>query len=179
MDVHGIWRADGDDLTEGEGKQKMCCCAEPNVNGQPGYSWDGKNINTRPLDPPPLIDGDVLLFDEPGRCGGMDSHCHHYRLVKNAGSHMLLAQHGGGSERARVSLPRGFSLDGVDSNTRYWMLNAIHHAATDARRTAEDSTAHKYKAAFANGLLKKRRMPKRGVVKVWIEAPVISVDAHV
>ena len=64
----------------------MCCCAKPNVNGEPGYSWDGKSISTRPVDPPMLEDGDVLLFDEPGRCGGMDSHCHHYRLVKSHGS---------------------------------------------------------------------------------------------
>jgi len=27
----------------------MCCCAKPNVNGEPGYSWDGKNVSTRGL----------------------------------------------------------------------------------------------------------------------------------
>lgn len=25
----------------------MCCCAKPNVNGEPGYSWDGKSVSTR------------------------------------------------------------------------------------------------------------------------------------
>src|ERR1035437_10739478 len=100
----------------------MCCCAKPNINGEPGYSGDGQTINTRQVDPPALSDGDVLLFDEPGRCGGMDSHCHHYRLVKGCGTE-LLVRHGGGDDRMRVSLPRGFSLDTVDSNTRYWILN--------------------------------------------------------
>lgn len=133
----------------------MCCCAIPNVNGEPGYSWDGKNVSTRPVDPPTLTDRDVLLFDEPGRCGGMDSHSHHYRLVSDIGLH-LLVKHGGGQERIRVSLPRGFSFEGPDSNTRYWMLNAIFHASSDGK-------------AFVEDRLKKRKLPSQGTVKVWIE----------
>jgi hypothetical protein len=142
----------------------MCSCLQPNVNGTPGYSWDGKNVFTRPVDPPQLNDGDVLLFDEPGRCGGMDSHCHHYRLVKYAGSTQLLVRHGGGTERLHVSLPRGFSFNCVDSNTRYWLLNAIYHAANDARRKAAQ-----HRQAFAEGRLKKRRLRKQDTVKIWIE----------
>ena len=153
----------------------MCCCSEPNENGQPGYSWDGKIVSTRPVNPPMLNDGDMLLFDEPGRCGGMDSHCHHYRLVKSAGGTMLLVQHGGGTERLRVSLPRGFSLDCMDSNTRYWILNAIYHASSDARRDSRDETSLEYRKAFVDGRLKKRKLPARGVVKVWIE-PVALKD---
>jgi hypothetical protein len=57
-------------------------------------SWDGKNVGTREVDAPALLDGDVLLFDEPGRCGGLDSHCYHYRVVKRAGL-SLLVRHGG------------------------------------------------------------------------------------
>lgn len=72
----------------------MCCCAKPNVNGELGYSWDGKNVSTRPVAAPTITDRDTLLFDEPGRCGGMDSHCHHYRLVKDIGI-SLLVRHGG------------------------------------------------------------------------------------
>lgn len=146
----------------------MCCCAKPNVNGEPGYSWDGKNVNTRPVDPPTLKERDTLLFDEPGRCGGMDSHCHHYRLVNNCGLE-LLVRHGGGEERIHVSLPRGFSFDGLDSNTRYWMLNAIFHAHSNGERQGADKTAQKYRKAFVDGRLKKRKLPAQGSVKVWIE----------
>ncbi len=149
----------------------MCMCAEPNVNGQPGYSWDGKSISTRPIHPPTLKDGDVLLYDEPGRCGGMDSHCHHYRLVKGPA---LLVAHGGGMERMRVSLPRGFSLDSMDSNTRYWILNAIYHAANDAERKGRDSESGRYSQAFLDGRLKKRR--GKYTAKVWIE-PEVKAEA--
>jgi hypothetical protein len=88
----------------------MCMCAEPNINGQPGYSWDGKHIGTREVDPPELADGDVLLCDEPGRCGGLDSHCHHYRVVQHYGSVELLVRHGGGQERIRLSNARGIAM---------------------------------------------------------------------
>ncbi len=148
----------------------MCCCAKPNINGEAGYSWDGKNIGTREPDPPSLQDGDVLLFDEPGRCGGMDSHCHHYRLVKLGGFVMLLVRHGGGEERIDVSFPRGFSIGAMDSNTRYWILNAIYHASSKGRRFGSGATEREYRQAFAEGRLKKRKLPAQGYVKVWIEA---------
>lgn len=58
----------------------MCCCGCPVVNGEPGYKWNPKDTPTvRPVDPPLLNDDDQLLRDEPGRCGGLDSHSHHYR----------------------------------------------------------------------------------------------------
>lgn len=152
----------------------MCCCAKPNVNGQPGYSWDGKDVSTRPVAPPALSDGDVLLFDEPGRCGGMDSHCHHYRLVKNAGSIALLVRNGGGDARVRVSLPRGFSLEAMDSNTRYWMLNAIYHAYSDGRRTGADAAEMEYRKAFLEDRLRKRKSPGRNYYRIWIEPKPVN-----
>lgn len=160
----------------------MCCCAEPNVNGEPGYSWDGKAVGVRPVDPPALADGDELLFDEPGRCGGMDSHCHHYRLVKNYGF-ALLVRHGGGDERVRLSLPRGTGLDGpewrMSSDTRYWMLNAMYHAHSEGRRSGRDATARTYADAFVDGRLKKRKQRGGHSVKVWIEpAALASTEAH-
>src|ERR1017187_6710586 len=148
----------------------MCCCAQPNINGEPGYSWDGKVVSARPVDPPTLMDGDTLLFDEPGRCGGMDSHCHHYRLVKRYSyGTILLVRNGGGDKIVRLSFPRGFSLDGMDSNTRYWLLNAIYHASSDGERSGIDKTSQQYRKAFVDGRLKKRKLPAQGVVKVSIE----------
>lgn len=149
----------------------MCCCEKANINGEFGYSWDGKNIGTREPAPPALADRDVLLFDEPGRCGGMDSHCHHYRLVKEVGT-ALLVRHGAGEERIRVSLPRGFTLEAMDSNARYWLLNAIYHAHSNGKRDGTDAESARYRQAFAEGRLKKRKMPGRDAVKIWIEAAV-------
>lgn len=147
----------------------MCCCATPNTNGTLGYSWDGKSIGTCPIDAPALDERDILLFDEPGRCGGMDSHCHHYRLVKKTGTE-LLVKHGGGEERIRVSLPRGFSLEAMDSNTRYWLLNAIYHAHSDGKHTGIDSEARRYTKAFLEGRLRKRKSPGRNYHRVWIDS---------
>jgi hypothetical protein len=36
------------------------------------------------------------------------------------------------------------------------------------RRAAEDKTAGEYRLAFAEGRLKKRKLPKRGI-KIWVE----------
>lgn len=146
----------------------MCCCAKPNLNGEPGYSWDGKNVSTRPVNPPALADRDVLLFDEPGRCGGMDSHCHHYRLVKNSG-HELLVRHGGGDERIRVSLPRGFTLEAMDSNTRYWILNAMYHAYSDGRSDGTLSESLRWRKAHNDGRVKRRKLRGQNQFKIWIE----------
>ena len=75
----------------------MCCCGTPVVNGELGYKWNSTDKpGVRPVDPPSLKDNDQLLRDEPGRCGGLDSHCHHYRLVKSYGSLILLVRHVGG-----------------------------------------------------------------------------------
>jgi hypothetical protein len=106
----------------------------------------------------------------------MDSHCHHYRLVQNCGV-CLLVRHGGGDERIHLSLPRGSNIESswrMDSNTRYWILNAIYHAHSNGRRDGIASEAAKYLRAFAEGRLKKRKLPKQGTVRIWIEAKEVA-----
>jgi len=75
----------------------MCCCERPNINGTLGYRWqpfDAPGI--RLADPPELAESETLLYDEPGRCGGIDNHCHHFRVVVgNGGRLWLLVRHGG------------------------------------------------------------------------------------
>ena len=52
----------------------MCCCGKPIVNGEFGYKWQPNDApGVRESDPPELCDGDELIYDEPGRCGGLDS----------------------------------------------------------------------------------------------------------
>lgn len=115
----------------------MCCCDTPTVNGEVGYKWNNPSgqASVYPVNPPKLADGDTLVRDLPGRCGGQDSHSYHYCLVRSAGSLNLLVRHGGGDERIRLSGPIGNTLATLNSTECYWILNAIFHAQSDSART--------------------------------------------
>lgn len=152
----------------------MCCCASPNINGQPGYSWDGKTVGVRPVDPPALGERDTLLFDLPGRCGGMDSHCHHYRVVASGGSQFgqlaLLVRHGAGDQRIRLSLPRGVELlTPLTETSRYWLVNAIFHAEADGRMAGRASELARWRDAAAEKRIKVRKVRGKDAVSVSIE----------
>lgn len=152
----------------------MCCCAKPNVNGNPGYNGNTSNesASSHPVNPPALQDGDALLFDEPGRCGGLDSHSYHFRVVKHAGCILyLLASHGGGEERIRLYPHKGLPdmFGALDSNARYWILATIHAAYSNARQTGREETAATWRKAAAEGRIKTRKQRGQNSVKVWIE----------
>jgi len=158
----------------------MCCCGTPNVNGQPGYRWQpGDAPSVRKPYPPELSQGDELLYDEPGRCGGMDCHCHHYRLVRQYSSVYLLVQHGGGIERVRLSTTATLlaTFAALDSNQRYWILHAIHHAQTDAARAAADKNSAMWQRAAAEKRIKTKKVRNSDRVKVWIESPTVIATA--
>lgn len=133
----------------------MCCCDKPNVNGEPGaYSWDGKTFMTRPPNQPTLAEGDVLIYDLPGRCGGMDSHCHGLRMVKDYGNYALLVRHGGGEQRHDLGRDKLMvsALESMDDNARYWFLIRFHHVTDKAVRDAVER---------ANGYWEKAVLEKR------------------
>lgn len=158
----------------------MCCCGKPNINGTPNaYSWDGKNWSTRQPSPPDLQDNDNLLYDEPGRCGGLDCHSHHFRLVKGPVYHDILVRHGGGDERFSLS-PTGSllipSFAALDSNGRYWLMHALYSTRDSACRAAKDKTSQEWRQAAAEKRIKTRKIRGQGRVKVWIE-PAVSVVA--
>ena len=150
----------------------MCMCGKPTVNGEPGYSWSGERTSVRPVDPPDLCESDVLLYDEPGRCGGLDSHSHHFRVVKSHGSYALLVRHGGGDERIRLPHPGIPALANLDSNGRYWLLLMIHSAASHANEAGRSSEYAKWHRAAADKRIKTRKL-RTGAVKVWIDEPKI------
>lgn len=154
----------------------MCCCDKPNVNGQPGYRWNSEPSHTREVNAPKLEDGETLVHDEPGRCGGMDSHCHHYRVTKWLGSTYLAVRHGGGDERIRLSCTPTLidSLAVMDSNARYWMLNAIYHAHSDGARKAKDEETARWRAAAAQKRIRTRKLPAQG----YINAAMSEVNWH-
>jgi hypothetical protein len=153
----------------------MCCCGKPVVNGEVGYRWQPNDApGVRGVNPPELLDNEELLHDEPGRCGGLDSHCHHYRIVKHFYSHYLVVRHGGGDERFRLCTTPLFleSLNALDSNSRYWMLNALFCAGSDGERKGRETANARWKNAAAEKRIKTRKLPSQGIVKVWIEPKV-------
>lgn len=162
----------------------MCCCGKPSVNGESNaYSWDGKTRSTYRPNPPELREGEVLIYDLPGRCGGVDSHSHHLRLVSlgNTGrSFTLMVRHGGGD----VRLPLGFTyrvkallaaLEPLDDNGRYWVLLALLNIAEDAAQVARDANEATWRQAAADKRIKTRKMPGKNKVKVWVEPKNISI----
>jgi hypothetical protein len=153
----------------------MCCCEKPNINGQPGYSWDGKSSSTRPVNPPALADGEELIHDEPGRCGhGTDSHSHHFRLVKaRYGGYSLLVRHGSGDQRVGLGYRRAIPdlAATLDSDARYWLFQALWHTVQDAEVAARAACTAMWRQAAADRRIKTRRLPARGTVKVWIADP--------
>jgi hypothetical protein len=162
----------------------MCCCGQPNVNGTPGYRWQPDDVpRVRPVNPPDLSEGDTLLADEPGRCGGIDHHSHHFRLVMNRfGSGLsLLVRHGGGDERINMGvMPIKDRLLAIDSDSRYWLLASLYSVHSSARDEATSAEAHKWSRAAAEKRIKTRR--NRSTVKVWIEPPappILHVSADV
>lgn len=147
----------------------MCCCGKPVINGETGYKWQPNDApSIRLVNPPELQDGDQLLLDLPGRCGGLDSHSHHYRVVKRIGW-LLLVRHGGGDEAVRLSGPLERALKTVSETDLYWLLNAIYHAYSDGKHEARSTTAETWRKAAAEKRIKTRKQRGSNGVKVWIE----------
>jgi hypothetical protein len=98
-------------------------------------------------------------------------------MTKQYGSHFLLVRHGAGDERIRLSLygQQVQVLAGLDSNGRFWLLNAIFHAQSDAREQGKNDTAARYRQAFVDGRLRKRKDRNGTAYKVWIQ-PALGTD---
>jgi hypothetical protein len=155
----------------------MCVCEKPTINGELGYRWNDANkpAGVYRANPPELGEGDSLLYDEPGRCGGQDSHSYHYRVVQKLGTLYLLVRHGGGDERVRLSngkvLLMGLELLGT---SRYWTLNAIYHAHADGASDARQQEAAKWRKAAAEKRIRTRKLRGRDTVDVRI-VPLVQI----
>lgn len=156
----------------------MCCCNQPNINGQLGYKWQLNDTpSIRRPSPPELGKDDELIYDEPGRCGEMDAHSHHYRVVKGFSSTFLLVQHGGGKESLRLSVTKTMLdvLGSLDSNARYWMLHTIAHAYSNGKQDGAQTANSKWQFAAVDKRIKTRKC--KGYTKVWIEPQIIQQSA--
>jgi len=153
----------------------MCMCGKPTLNGTPGYSWNGEKPHIYPVHPPAMAEGDTLVHDEPGRCGGLDSHSHHFRVVVNYTKPYLLVRHGGGDERHelgyKLCLP---ALASLDSDSRYWLLQSIHSAIREAQSKARDCEGAKWRRAIIDKRAKVRR--RGGRVRVEILPEIVTAS---
>ncbi len=124
---------------------------------------------------PTLHPDDAEVFSECGRiCYNIDYRSHWFVLIQSRGLFTLIVKHGGGEER--INMPRvNFKVTAqamihLSSDDRYVMLHSLYDIHKQAKRDAETETAQEYRKAFVDGKLRKRKLPARGVVKVWIEA---------
>lgn len=158
----------------------MCCCEKPIINGQEGYRWNNPSgpAGVYPVNPPALQDGDVLLLDLPGRCGGSDSHSHHYRLVNNIGP-TLLVRHGGGDRRVRLSGPVKNILLAMSETDAYWLLNAIYHANNEGQRQGQSEATQTWRRAAAEKRIRTRKQRGSDRVKVWLEHESITTPGAI
>lgn len=142
----------------------MCMCDKPNINGQPGYQWNSFGTMTHPLNPPQLLEDDNILYDEPGRCGGTDSHSYHFIVVERMDSLLLLVKHGGGEDSIRIGSTRANHRRGIrealknatDSNARYWIMQTLYHMVQDERSISTDKERETWSKAAREGRLKIR-----------------------
>lgn len=158
----------------------MCCCGQPTKNGEKGaYSWDGKTFSTYPVHPPALNDGDQLIYDLPGRCGGLDSHAHDLRLVRYYGRFDLLVNNGTGDHRIDLGVSfRLFAdtLERMTDNERYWLLLSFYHATEDAKRATEERCNQAWRQAAADKRIKTRKL-RNGNVRVTVLPRVVEVTS--
>jgi hypothetical protein len=144
----------------------MCCCASPNINGQPGYRWQPGDLTmTHQAAPPVVPEDEAVVYDEPGRCGGLDAHSHHF-IVTHRG--LLRWKHGGGEGAVRISgwpMVRT-TLHALDSNARYWLLHALYQAYADGHRRGADEATTRWYSAIVEKRIKLSR--RGGVVSARI-----------
>ena len=122
---------------------------------------------------PSVEDGETIIYSECGRV--LDNVCmrsHWVLIVKGKyGGYYLIVKHGGGQERFRVDYSDRIirALQSLDSDSRYIIMYDLLNAYTNGSRKGREETEGLFKKAFVDGDLKKRKFPKQGITKVWIE----------
>lgn len=150
----------------------MCCCEKAVINGEDGYSWDGKSFSVRKPCFAEMEEGDVLVRDLPGRCGGIDSHSHDFRIIRRKIMGLyLLVHHGGGSERIAL---RAYGCEGfietMNESDCYWIMLTLYGVQSDAARKAQSIESDKWRKAAVEKRIKTRKQRGSNFMKIWIEA---------
>ena len=133
------------------------------------------NWETESWRQPDAAETDTVLYSEHGRV--LDNVCYRsywFKLVETRhGGYYLLVKHGGGQERIRLgwSSRSATSFAELSPDNRFFMLHALMQMNHDAARNAAQSTAAQYRAAFAEGRLKKRKIKGQNAYKVVLIDP--------
>jgi hypothetical protein len=149
----------------------MCMCKKPTINGHYGYQWNSENeIGVFPVHAPAPRELDEIIIDEPGRCGhGIDSHHLHLRVVKNCDKYYLLTDSPRGVHRLQLASSFAVSvLEKMDSDSRYWTLQMIHHTAQREAREATQAERKFWRQAAADNRIKTRKVRNQNQVEVWV-----------
>jgi len=128
---------------------------------------------------PSVPEGEVVLYDEPGRVLQQDRWkvCYsafHYRLTQagQGGRLMLRVRHGGGEEYTDLGYPNPQNLAAfaaLDSDGRFILFHMLRSVHDDGATLAASKTRRVYVQAFTDGRLKKRKVRGQAEVRVWIE----------
>jgi len=141
---------------------------------------------------PAVDEDDEIVFDEPGRVlppskaqcqiggimqHGTDCRSHYFRVTrpdpnKFSGKFRLWVQHGSGTESWDLDYDRRTveALRELDSDSRYRILWVIMYAHKTSFEAGAYQAADRYRTAFVEGRLKKRKVRGSEACKVWIEA---------
>jgi hypothetical protein len=166
----------------------MCMCPKPYVNGTgPGYRWNNAAdpLQSLPTNPPPLPEGPftdaTLLYDLPGRCGGLDCHSHHFRFWIDCNILYLACRHGGG-DRA-YPLGRHYPKEGkanpilaaVESlptdDDRFWFAHRLFTSVDDASRLSRQNEHEKWRKATIEKRVRVNRRKKFPTVEILEATP--------
>lgn len=86
---------------------------------------------------------------------------------------LIRVHHGGGWElwRGDYMLASALARYGSDDRGLFLLCWYMIDNAKTARDVGRHESAQEYRTAFVEGRLKKRKLPARGAVKVWIDPP--------
>lgn len=133
---------------------------------------------------PPLLEGEELIFDEPGRVlthtkpdGTPGSRvcysAYHFRLVRpQFGGYVLRVKTGLGVQSFALGHEANTAktMEYMTPDARFHLMHTLMELARDYAKDAAAKTAGEYCKAFADGRLKKRKQRGKNAVDVWIEA---------
>lgn len=132
-----------------------------------------RNWGAEPWRRPTIQDNDELIYSECGRImDKVDYRSHWFCIVKpKYGGPCLLVKHGAGEEHINLGWSKRTisSLALLGSDDRYFLMHTLHKVHGEAKRAGMDETATKYKRAFVDGRLMKRKLRGQDAVKVWID----------
>lgn len=151
----------------------MCCCIQPNVNGTPNvYRWNPTDTPmTRKPSPPTIGEQDTIIFDEPGRCGGVDVHHQHHTLVmRGEYSTFLLTRNGLGDHGFRVDKRIVPLLTVMNSNERFRFFEALYDAHSEGEKKATASVNKMWREAAAEKRIKVRKVRGKDAIGVHIQS---------